>query len=276
MIQYTGMNGCGFEQHLRAVSRALTSDANVGFRRPDAALAVIVVADEDDCSLLDPQFLTSDSTTLGPLDSFRCTKFGVTCDQSLDEIGTKSNCKPDTTSVWLQSPQVTLDLLRSLQPNPGSLAVSMLVGPTEPFAIELRAPAAGQTAIPALAASCQLLGDVEDQVDDPGIRHAWLAKQLGSHGSTPDVCLADVSPALATAAATVRTALGISCVSASLTTAQCIADDGTNPVPACNGATSDCFDFVTDRECPGALRAIIKGGTLSSAAAVTIRCASGL
>lgn len=61
-----GAKGCGMEQHLEAVLKALTpaSDplrfafdtaghgdgANQGFLRPDSVLAVIVVSDEDDCS----------------------------------------------------------------------------------------------------------------------------------------------------------------------------------------------------------------------------------
>jgi hypothetical protein len=47
-----GTNGCGIEQHLEATKRALDGNPlNAGFVRDSAFLAVIVIADEDDCSL---------------------------------------------------------------------------------------------------------------------------------------------------------------------------------------------------------------------------------
>lgn len=54
-----GVAGCGFEQPLAAVSRAIErsqtpGDPNFGFLRADAHLAIIVVTDETDCSL--PEF----------------------------------------------------------------------------------------------------------------------------------------------------------------------------------------------------------------------------
>ncbi len=68
-----GTNGCGFEQQLEAVLKALLpagstgeigidpfltgdghgSNANAGFLRPDSLLAVVLVTDEDDCSAKD-------------------------------------------------------------------------------------------------------------------------------------------------------------------------------------------------------------------------------
>jgi len=35
-------------------------------------LAVVILADEDDCSVSDPTFFDPSSATLGPLQSFRC------------------------------------------------------------------------------------------------------------------------------------------------------------------------------------------------------------
>jgi hypothetical protein len=40
----------------------------------------VIIADEDDCSVRDPALLGPDSQQLGPLQSFRCTQFGVVCD----------------------------------------------------------------------------------------------------------------------------------------------------------------------------------------------------
>lgn len=58
-----GTNGSGKEQPFRAARLALTdrlADANAGFLRPGARLAVIIVTDEDDCSdSVDPPRSTS-------------------------------------------------------------------------------------------------------------------------------------------------------------------------------------------------------------------------
>jgi hypothetical protein len=67
-----GIDGSGKEQPFRAARLALTDrllDANAGFLRPGARLAVIVVTDEDDCSdTADPQRST-DNTQCHTLDS---------------------------------------------------------------------------------------------------------------------------------------------------------------------------------------------------------------
>jgi len=46
-----GTEGCGFEQHLESADKALNRFDQLGFIRDEALLAVIVVSDEDDCSL---------------------------------------------------------------------------------------------------------------------------------------------------------------------------------------------------------------------------------
>ncbi|MBI2893447.1 MAG: hypothetical protein HYY06_07830 [Deltaproteobacteria bacterium] len=49
-----GTDGCGFEQQLEAVTKALTTHANganAGFLREDSLLAILLVTDEEDCSV---------------------------------------------------------------------------------------------------------------------------------------------------------------------------------------------------------------------------------
>ena len=105
-----GLQGCGFEQHLAAISKAIDGKSNPGFPRQDSVLAVVVVSDEDDCSaantqLFDPsqQGLTD---PLGPLTSFRCFEFGVTCQCTKagkcdrTTAGPRVNCRP--TGKYLQ------------------------------------------------------------------------------------------------------------------------------------------------------------------------------
>jgi hypothetical protein len=87
-IASVGDQGCGFEHPLESVHRALTSDVpeNHGFLREDAVLAVVFLADEDDCSAppdTDLFEVTKNGTdysqpgNYGPFNSFRCTQFGI-------------------------------------------------------------------------------------------------------------------------------------------------------------------------------------------------------
>jgi hypothetical protein len=48
-----GTSGCGWEQHLKALERAVITnhDANNGFLRPSSHLVIIIFTTEDDCSV---------------------------------------------------------------------------------------------------------------------------------------------------------------------------------------------------------------------------------
>lgn len=86
-----GTGGCGFEQQLEAVLKALTPSsssltfnggtvghgdgANAGFLRPTSLLAVIVVSDEDDCSAIDPDLFNPSSTRYAGDLNLRCFQF---------------------------------------------------------------------------------------------------------------------------------------------------------------------------------------------------------
>src|SRR5262249_1180318 len=77
-IAALGQDGCGFEGQLKSVARALGADGfapppeNTGFLRPNAFLAVVLITNEDDCSVPDnsPLFDTNSrlvGDSLGPL-----------------------------------------------------------------------------------------------------------------------------------------------------------------------------------------------------------------
>jgi hypothetical protein len=90
-IAAVGESGCGFEHQLAAVARALGVDGapapveNQGFLRPDAALAIVLVTNEDDCSapitsaLYDTTSNLTLMSTIGPPSNFRCNEFGHLC-----------------------------------------------------------------------------------------------------------------------------------------------------------------------------------------------------
>jgi hypothetical protein len=89
MVQVGG-TGCGFEQQLRSIARALGADGfappaeNQGFLRPDANLVVVLLSNEDDCSAVTDSFYDVQSNSnlaspLGPPGNFRCSEFGHLC-----------------------------------------------------------------------------------------------------------------------------------------------------------------------------------------------------
>ncbi|HEY5951164.1 MAG TPA: hypothetical protein VIV40_36985, partial [Kofleriaceae bacterium] len=107
-IASLGAAGCGFEQHIEAAKRALNNNAaNAGFLRPDAYLALIFIQDEDDCSIAHSTLLGGDTATLGPLQSFRCNRFGHVCAQGgadsnqMNTVGPKGGCTSNDNSAYL-------------------------------------------------------------------------------------------------------------------------------------------------------------------------------
>ncbi|MBI5486350.1 MAG: hypothetical protein HY905_03360 [Deltaproteobacteria bacterium] len=72
-----GTNGCGFEQQLEAarkglVDHTLAGDCNAGFLRNDSILAVVVVSDEEDCSVADTHILDPEADAIYGHANIRC------------------------------------------------------------------------------------------------------------------------------------------------------------------------------------------------------------
>jgi hypothetical protein len=145
-----GAAGCGFEQHLEAIKQALqpTRLENAGFLRDNAFLGVIVIADEDDCSMKHSSLLgtkRSDIAALGQQLSFRCTRFGILCDQggstpdAMNEVGNKKKCHPNDGSAYLTKVADYATFLKSLKPgHPEKVVVAGIMGALDPVAVELR------------------------------------------------------------------------------------------------------------------------------------------
>jgi len=138
-----GTGGCGFEHQLASVRAAFdvafdpchagtscTAELNAGFLRPDAALAVVLVTDEDDCSapanstLFDPTQTTL-ASELGPLTSYRCFQFGALCDGADPgrSPGSKLNCEvgtfqPDKPEHQLTPVETFAAFLKGLKADP--------------------------------------------------------------------------------------------------------------------------------------------------------------
>jgi hypothetical protein len=255
-----GSTGCGFEQPLAATRRALR--VNDGFLRTDASLAVVILADEDDCSVRDTAIFDAPGGALGdePRTSFRCTRHGVICDEPLDTVGEKHDCRPDPDSRYLEDPEVTRADLASLKAQE-LLTVSAILGPPAPLTVELR-QINGMPQL-ALAHSCTWQGPTGAMVADPPVRMAWLVDRFGSRGSLDSVCDSDYKPDVARIAITIKRSLGIACIDTSgladavdvpgsqpSCEARVVRDGVHTDLPRCPAET-DCFDIVDDvAACP--------------------------
>ena len=97
-IALLGDSGCGFENQLGSIDRALGAEnlqpgqtpnppgTNVGFLRPEAYLGIVILTNEDDCSAPPNTQLYSLNgggqnlaNPLGPLANYRCNQFGHIC-----------------------------------------------------------------------------------------------------------------------------------------------------------------------------------------------------
>lgn len=218
-----GAGGCGFEQHLESMRRALNNNtANAGFLRPDAFLAVIFIADEDDCSMSKSALLGPPSAALGPQQSFRCTRFGVTCDQgggstdAMNQVGTKGQCHPNENSQYLEKVQTYVDFLKGLKTDPTKVIVAGIMGTTEPFQVELRAPPNGGTPEQALAHSCTYQGATGPENADPPTRIKFLLDQFPNRSTNTTICQQNLSDGLTLIAQLLKTVLGSPCIEGDL------------------------------------------------------------
>nr|HEX4316354.1 hypothetical protein [Kofleriaceae bacterium] len=284
-----GVAGCGFEQHLEMAKQALnpmnstTSAANAGFLRDDAFLAVIILGDEDDCSMAHTgDFLTDNASIdgqLGPLESFRCTRFGVTCDQGgttpdeMNQIGAKGQCHSNEDKTYLTDVQRYVDFFHSVKTDPNSVIVADIGGPSTPVATETRT-INGQ-AQPALAHSCNYtdpMGGLE--VADPTVRVSQFINAFPNRSTFQTICTDDLSDGLTLIAQLLKSVVGSPCIDGVLADVDpntpgpqydCSVSDVTDPgkadqtesiIPECDNQTSPdssssfpCWAIQMNAEC---------------------------
>jgi hypothetical protein len=222
-IASLGASGCGFEQHLEAAKRALNNNpANAGFLRPNAYLALIFIQDEDDCSFAKSTILGNDTATLGPLQSFRCNRFGHTCAQggadstAMNAVGPKGGCVSNDNSAYLTKVGDYVSFFKGLKSTPENVIVAAIAGPTTPYEVELRTPPGGGTAIPAVAHSCTYNGANGPEVADPSTRLKQFLDQFPNRSTFSTICQQDLSGALTQIAQLLRTVIGSPCIEGKL------------------------------------------------------------
>jgi len=208
-----GAAGCEFEQPLEAARRALdpANTTSAGFLRPGAMLALIFIADEDDCSLAHASLLDSDETTLGPLQSFRCNRFGHVCDANGSNPTEMNMTGPKGTSQWADHSQYLtrvcsyVSFFKGLKTDPANVLVAAIAGATTPYDVELRTPPGGGTAIPAVAHSCSYVGGTSQvEVADPPIRLVEFLNKFPNRNTFSTICQQDLTGALTQVAQLLR------------------------------------------------------------------------
>jgi hypothetical protein len=202
-IADVGTGGCGIEQHLAAAERALTNPGNAGFLRPDAKLAVIFIADEDDCSLAHKALF--DGATDGTVVNFRCTQDGVECDTGnpdLSVAGLREDCHPASAPAYVSDTQAYVDYFQGLKPDfEHDVIVAGIVGDPDPFAITT-----DDQGHPILAPSCSYSG----QFAYPAVRTTDFLSQF-PQSVRESICEPDLSGALVQIGALLKRSFGDPC-----------------------------------------------------------------
>ncbi len=263
-----GDTGCGFEQHLSAMKRALGNPLNAGFLRPSANLAVVIVADEDDCSLSSSTMLGPESPGLGALHSFRCFRFGVECSQDTNTIGLKSECIAATASPYIESLEPFVDALLAAKSDARMVMTAAIVGDAIPVAVELGQPAGGGAAQPTLQHSCTFTTPTGSDVADPGIRIAGFLESFPGRNALTSICSDDLSNPLQMIGQSAARLMGGACLDTAVLADASATEAGVQPscevvdirdsapaaatlLPACSSGSPDCYEFIADvAACP--------------------------
>jgi hypothetical protein len=237
-----GTGGCGFEMHLESAYRALQPNKNPGFYRRDAYLAVIIIADEDDCSTeMGTMFgepTAGLNSPLGPRTSFRCFEFGVKCDNDPNPraFGTKTGCKPNPNSEYMFEIDKYVTFLKGLKEDPSLVIVAGIVGIDDDMHTVVVGPDPMTPQNPSVEKSC-FLNDPNDPNDGaaPPIRLAEFLRQFANRNSQTSICSATLQDALRNIAELLKLAIGNPCLQRRISDR---VDDPNDPADDCQRGTN--------------------------------------
>lgn len=282
-----GDRGCGFEHALEAVYRALKEPPpeNAGFLRADAVLAVVLLTDEDDCSappdtdLFDP----AREADFGPLLSYRCTQFGLTCAGQAPPLGASPGALPDCVPAAnpggagpgkLYDVSRYVDFFRrpaamgGVKANPADAFVFALAAPPSPVQVVLgnpnpsvpgalepcTGPFDGRTCAALLQHACA--SPSEELFGDPAVRIAAVASSTLPRQAS--ICDSSYQPAMQTLASSIFSYMsGNGCVPGPMPDPgdpRCVVEDqlpdGSNVrVPACVQGDMPCWRLEPMASC---------------------------
>lgn len=215
-IAAVGDVGCAIDQPLSSVARALGADGqppppeNQGFLRAGAYLLIVVVTDEDDCSMPPGSGLfdtanSSLASPLGPVQHYRCNEFGHLCNGvrpprlaptgSVSDTVTLPGCTSAEGAGMLTPVGTLVAQLRSLKAFPDQqLLVATIVGPRAPYTVQWRNPPVPDTGPwPSISPSCV---SADGSVGLPAVRIADWVSAFGVNGRSYSVCDANFAPNL--------------------------------------------------------------------------------
>lgn len=273
-----GHVGCGFEHQLEAMYRSLHDSIpeNSGFLRDDAILAIVLVTDEDDCSVDPTSDLFTNKPEYGPQNSFRCAKYGIVCDgQLLSDAPQASyaNCAPATAAQGgkLTDLNKYINFLTKgkasggVKENPRDVVVASISAPPTPvgsFAATGQASCGGGvTMCTNISHSC-VASDNASFFGDPAVRINAVVEKVQNHQIT-SICDTDYKSALEGIGNKIVAALQPSCLSspiADVTNPDCVVQDVTTVngvdmpkwIPNCgsNGGAVPCWKLQQLPDCP--------------------------
>jgi hypothetical protein len=292
-IAAVGDQGCGFEQQLSSVRHALdpalAPPENAGFLRSDAFLAVVLVTNEDDCSVpAESDLFDATTGTLGPLQSYRCNEYGHLCmiDGKLQrpprdkETGELQGCR-SAEDGRLDRVADFVAFLKGLKADPARVFFAAVAGPPTPYSVELYDDSTtGGEMWPSVRHSCMTSGSYAD----PAVRIAQAVNAFGSHGLFSSICDDSMGPVLHEISARFSRPMGAHCVPTpspggpGCAVVERDVDANGRPVaqrlPRCAGAggATPCWNLVDDAVACGAGAQrldIDRGGAAASPTLVT-------
>ncbi len=300
-IAALGDKGCGFEGQLKSVRWALDPvnppAGNEGFLREDATLAVVLITNEDDCSVPDDSDLADPTQTrmadpLGPFQSYRCNEFGHLCNIN----GTlqppprgPANNLQGCVSNETQTPTATarhglltkvgdeVAFLRGIKTDPSRIVVAAITGLPTDYSVQMIQRGGEPELHPSIKPSCT---SASGDTADPSVRLKQWLDAFGDHGLAESICDDTLNPALNAIANLIKVNIGPQCINGTL-----MDGDPTTPAldPICQvtdvytdaqkqqhqtvlqacavDPTPPCWSLVDDAKCPGAKRLnVARGG----------------
>jgi hypothetical protein len=292
-----GTSGCSFEQPLEAAYHALHDpiQENLGFLRNDAMLLVIFITDEDDCSV-DPNsdLFSAAATQYGPLISYRCTQYGISCGGSMlagGNAGPLDNCAPLDQSaggkLWDVSRYTNFFTRRApeggVKVDPSLVMLASISGPTTPFSTLLAqinpvstpyqsCSTPGPQCSTVLQHSCASSFD-STAVGDPAVRLQAVVN--ASSGTNTSICDNDYTAPLTSLLSSLGGgAIGCFPSAPALPFSCSVADvsvNGSTPLPQCNGANQPCWNVVGTSSCQSGWQLSVDRNGAAQANGVTVQ-----
>ena len=205
-IAQVGSGGCNLESHLMSMKRALDGNAfNTGFLRPSAHLAVVFIADEDDCSIREDGLGFYDQPDLARIpSSFLCFRSSTACTgDNPNRLGFHTDCRPHPRSSFHADVPAMVSFLKGLKPRESQLIVAGIFG--DPDKVEvIRRPDLSLDLRP----SCRYGDPV--QTARPAIRLDSFVRSFRNH-TAATICRNDLSGALDQISQLVSSSLGSRC-----------------------------------------------------------------